>query len=154
MSNETQEGEYLPAEAEDAPEEAPSLDSETLLNFTQNIRHQLATNFVKDGMPDDKESQQMLLATLRDMDQTSINRIKADIDSQALESNRKIQEIVDRLHDTMPTGLRAGQATDHHPQVSAEELPAFDQQDGELSLGVEQETSDQFLGRMEGSGDE
>jgi hypothetical protein len=149
MTEETQEGEYLPAE-DSSVEDEPSMDSETLLNFTQNIRHQMAKSMIQQGMPTDENAQKMLLTTLRDMDQTSISRIKADIDSQAMESDRKIQEIVEKLHQTMPTGLRSAEPTDHTPQVDPEELPSFDQENGELSVGIEQETSEEFISRMEG----
>lgn len=152
MNNEL-EGEYIPHE--DAEDESVSddLSNEGLLNFTQKIRKELVSGMTTKGMPEDKDDRSTLLQALRDMDQTSVNRLRLDVDQENNESNRAAQEIVRRLYDVNPYGLRAkpGEERDELPIPPDSEIPEIEFDEGEKAIGLVTETADEFLKRMEDS---
>ena len=72
------EGELI--ETEELPDDTEEdLSSETLLTYTQRIRKSMVTGMTKDGMPVEKGEASLLLQTLHDMDQTSVNRLRLDV---------------------------------------------------------------------------
>lgn len=135
----------------DLIEEDEDLSAEGLLRYSQGIRK----NFVKDvthrGMPVDKDERMQLLQALRDMDQTSVNRMKLDVDKDAAASGKAVQEIVERMFSINPRGLAVapGYEVDRLPLPDTRDIPDIDMEDGETEIGLRQESSKDFLERME-----
>lgn len=156
--SDTKEGEYLPYDP-DAEEERGAeqeyddevLSNEEMLNFSQKIRKGLVSEMTRKGMPVDKDERTSLLQALRDMDQTSVNRLRLDVDKENNAGNRAAQEIVNRLYQANPYGLRArpGEERDTIPEPSLDELPDIEFTEGEKEVGLITETASDFLKRME-----
>ena len=151
MSDDALDGEYIP---NPGPEEAPNdedLSAESLLKYSQRVRKDLVQEITRGGMPDDKGDRQVLLQALHDMDQTSVNRMKLDVDKENSANARQAQEIVDRLFGVNPYGLRArpGEERTELPAPPDDELPEVDIDEGEKEIGLQSETSKDFLERME-----
>lgn len=147
------EGEYLAHEAEEEqePEEEMDLSSENLLNYTQMVRKRLVNSITKRGMPEDKDERMQLLQALRDMDQTSVNRLRLDVDKQSAENNRAAQDIISQLYRVNPYGLRArpGEERDSVPTPNVQDLPDIEFDAGEKHIGLVTETSIEFIKRMD-----
>lgn len=126
--------------------------SEELLNFSQRIRKKLVIEMTDGGLPTGEDSQKMLLAALRDMDRTSVDRLKVDVDNARLQNDREVQEMVRRIHEQVPKGLASGTTIDHRPdpEPNLEELPEPDFVEGEMDVGVNTENAKAFLSRMDG----
>lgn len=147
------EGEYLAHEEEDVqePEEEMDLSSENLLNYTQMVRKRLVNSITRRGMPEDKDERMQLLQALRDMDQTSVNRLRLDVDKQSAENNRAAQDIISQLYRVNPYGLRArpGEERDSAPTPNVSDLPEIEFDSGEKHIGLVTESSIDFIKRMD-----
>lgn len=145
------EGEYLPHEDRNTEPVDEDLSNEGLMNFTQKIRKELVTDITRKGMPADKDERSTLLQALRDMDQTSVNRLRLDVDKENNNNNRAAQEIVNRLYQVNPYGLQAqpGHERAEIPEPNPDEIPQIEFDEGEKEIGLITETSSEFLKRME-----
>lgn len=152
------EGEFLPydPDAEAERKDTHVLDDEVLsneemLNYSQKIRKGLVSEMTRQGMPVDKDERSSLLQALRDMDQTSVNRLRLDVDKENNAGNRAAQEIVNRLYQANPYGLRArpGEERDDVPEPRLDDLPELEFTEGEKEVGLITETASDFLKRME-----
>lgn len=130
--------------ADDVELDAP----EKLLDYTQKLRKGLVSDITARGMPEDKDDRQVLLQTLRDMDGTSINRLRLDVDKDVAANAREAQEIIKRLYDVKPHGLREHPVEGHVVNVPDAEIPALDFTSDEKHIGVIAETSVEFMARM------
>lgn len=148
------EGEYLAQEDQEIEEHEDEMDlsSENLLNYTQMVRKRLINSMTKRGMPDDKDDRRVLLQALHDMDQTSVNRLRLDVDKQSADNNRAAQEIINQLYRVNPYGLEArpGEERDSIPEPNVTDLPAVEFDAGEKHIGLVTESSTDFMKRMEG----
>lgn len=154
MSDDAYEGDYLPGEPEvpgDLIDENEDLSAEGLLRYSQGIRKNFVKGITKAGMPADKDERMHLLQALRDMDQTSVNRMKLDVDKENAANGKTVQDIVERLFNTNPRGLAAapGYEVDRFPEPNVSDIPEVDIEDGETEIGVRQESAKDFLSRME-----
>ena len=145
------DGEYIPNDGDHREEVDDDVNSERLLDFTQRVRKELVSEITDGGIPSDKEERTMLLQALRDMDQTSVNRLRLDVDKESNESSRAAQEIVKRLYEINPYGLRVrpGNEVERVPEPNVEDLPEIEFDEGEKAIGLVTETSAEFLQRME-----
>jgi len=146
------EGEYLPYDGNAEEEQDDGvLSNEEMLNFSQKIRKELVSDMTRAGMPADKDERSTLLQALRDMDQTSVNRLRLDVDKENNAGNRAAQEIVNRLYQANPYGLRArpGEERDDIPEPDVGEIPEIEFSEGEKEVGLITETASDFLKRME-----
>lgn len=148
------EGEYLAHEDEEELEQEVDMDlsSENLLNYTQMVRKRLINSITRKGMPEDKDERMQLMQALRDMDQTSVNRLRLDVDKQSAENSRAAQEIIGQLYQVNPYGLRArpGEERDTVPEPDVSDLPELEFDDGEKHIGLVTESSADFMKRMDG----
>lgn len=146
------DGDVLPKE-NDVPLKEPTdaeLDNEALMRFTQKTRKQLADAIIGDRMPTDKDDQSVLLQVLRDMDTTTINRLRHDVDKKALENDQQVQEIIARMAQINPRGLRSKEPVNvPDPEVPVSDLPEKKFTEEEKRIGVSKETSKDFLDRMD-----
>lgn len=152
MSEAEREGEYLPKRPPgDHIEEDEDLSAEGLLRYSQGIRKNLVKDMTGKGMPEDKEERMQLLQALRDMDQTSVNRMKLDVDKEQAANGKAVQEIVERMFNVNPRGLAVapGEEVDRLPEPNPQDIPDVDLEDGETEIGLRQESSKDFLERME-----
>jgi hypothetical protein len=85
------------------------------------------------------------------MDQTSVNRMKLDVDKENSANSKKVQEIVERMFQMNPRGLAVdpGHEGHHLPEPDVRDIPDVDLEDGETEIGLRQESSKDFLNRME-----
>lgn len=146
------EGEYIPNEPPgDIIDESEDLSAEGLLKYSQGVRKNLVKDMTRDGIPQDKSDRQVLLQALHDMDQTSVNRLKLDVDKENAANGRLAQDLVEKLFNHNPRGLAVspGHETDHIPAPKDDEIPDVELEEGETEIGLRQETSQDFLKRME-----
>lgn len=152
------EGEFLPYDPDTEEENGSArelddevLSNEEMLNFSQKIRKGLVSDMTRKGMPEDKDERSTLLQALRDMDQTSVNRLRLDVDKENNAGNRAAQEIVNRLYQVNPYGLRArpGEERDDIPEPEVGEIPEIEFSEGEKEVGLITETASDFLKRMD-----
>lgn len=146
------EGDVLPKENDNTSAEPTDaeLDNEALLRFTQKTRKQLIEAITTGGMPEDKDERVILLRALSDMDTTTINRLRHDVDKASVENDRQVQDIISRLQAVNPRGLRTKEPMDvPEPQVSISDLPEKSFTEEEKRIGVSKETSKDFLERMD-----
>lgn len=142
------EGDVLPKENDNAQVE--ELDNETLLRYTQQTRKQLADAIAGRGMPEDKDDRMVLLQVLRDMDTTTIQRLRHDVDKKALENDQQVQNIIAEMARINPRGLRSKEPVDvPDPEVPVADLPEKKFTEEEKRIGVSKETSKDFLERMD-----
>ena len=144
------EGDYLSYDDDEVEESLG--DSQQLLNYTQRIRRDLVKDMTTRGMPEDKDERGTLLQALRDMDTTSVQRLKLDVDQQAVDNDRQAQEIVRRLSQNKPRGLAVEDPSHYRhdtPKPDESALPETESVDGETYIGLEQEDAKSFLKKMD-----
>jgi hypothetical protein len=152
MSEHEYEGEFIPNKPPgDEIDSDEDLSAEGLLRYSQGVRKNLVKSMTTRGLPEDKADRQVLLQALHDMDQTSVNRLKLDVDRENTASGKAVQELVERLAQINPRGLSVtpGEEVDRIPTPALGEIPETNVGDGETDIGVRQETSKEFLERME-----
>jgi hypothetical protein len=155
MTEDAHDGEYLPKNPDEGPADVVSededLSAEGLLKYSQGIRKNFVKGITKTGIPQDKDERGQLLQALRDMDQTSVNRMKLDVDKENSANSKKVQEIVERMFQMNPRGLAVdpGHESHHLPEPDVRDIPDVDLEDGETEIGLRQESSKDFLNRME-----
>lgn len=152
MSDDPVEGEYIPNEPPgDVIDEEEDLSAEGLLKYSQGVRKNLVKDMTRGGLPQEKSDRQVLLQALHDMDQTSVNRLKLDVDKENAANGRLAQDLVEKLFNHNPRGLAVdpGHEVDHNPAPKEDDLPAVELEEGETEIGMRQETSKEFLERME-----
>jgi hypothetical protein len=151
------EGEYMAHEEEEEMEHEDDMDlsSENLLNYTQMVRKRLINSITARGMPIDKDERMQLMQALRDMDQTSVNRLRLDVENKSADNNRAAQEIISQLYQVNPYGLRArpGEERDSYPEPEVKDLPDMEFDEGEKHIGLVTESSNDFIKRMESEED-
>lgn len=142
------EGDVLPKENDNAQDE--ELDNEALMRFTQSTRKKLADAIIGDKMPTDKDEQIVLLRVLSDMDTTTINRLRHDVDKKSLENDQQVQQIIAEMSRINPRGLRQKEPVDvPAPEISPADLPDKKFTEEEKRVGVSSETAKDFLERMD-----
>tara|TARA_B000000460_G_scaffold247704_1_gene223375 strand:- start:2044 stop:2508 length:465 start_codon:yes stop_codon:yes gene_type:complete len=143
---EVQEGVVLRGYSEE------ELSPEKLLNHSQNIRRQVTAEMTKSGIPTDEDTLKLLMGVLRDMDHTSIQSQKVDVDRDGIENDRAAQEIVKKLSMVNPYGLRVepGQEVDRIPEPDPSEIPNLSFSEEEKEQGLSNSRSKDFLEEMEG----
>lgn len=106
MSEHEYEGEFIPNKPPgDEIDSDEDLSAEGLLRYSQGVRKNLVKSMTTRGLPEDKADRQVLLQALHDMDQTSVNRLKLDVDRENTASGKAVQELVERLAQINPRGL-------------------------------------------------
>lgn len=142
------------------PEEIDVLDYEATLRFSQGLRRQIVGALTKGGVPTDKDSVDMILRSLKDMDATAINDRKNNIDQGMADSSKTVAEAM-REFVTLQMNRNPFERTPDGeakpttvPTVDLEKLGDFELVAGEDEIGTVQETSAEFMERMLGSKDQ
>ncbi len=131
-------------------EPGEDVDSQRVLNYTQRLRRQMVNQLIEPGFPDANEERKILLQTLRDMDQTAIQRTKLDIDREQLQNDKRVQEIVDRFREMVPQGLRSQEpARENPPEFDSSIIDQEEVPDYETEEGLSNETIETFYSRIE-----
>jgi hypothetical protein len=140
-----------------------AMNYQETLQFTQSLRKQLVTEYVKPGMEGlvkDEGSVDRLLKTLKDMDQTALADRKNTIDSSTADSSRDVADAMQKFvhmqmnrnpFERLPDGsvAPASEGATVIPQVNEEKLGEHDLVEGEAEQGVIVESSSDFMARME-----
>lgn len=139
--------ETMPAEAFD-PDSEYLESPEKLLDYTQKVRKGLVNDLTRTGMPVDKDERHTLLQALRDMDGTTVNRLRLDVDRDVANNTREAQEIIKRLYQVNPQGLREQPVEGRRVDVPDADIPKLNFSDDEKHVGLITENSVEFMARM------
>lgn len=139
--------ETMPAEAFD-PDSEYLESPEKLLDYTQKVRKGLVNDLTRTGMPVDKDERHTLLQALRDMDGTTVNRLRLDVDRDVANNTREAQEIIKRLYQVNPQGLQEKPVEGRRVDVPDADIPKLDFSDDEKHVGLITENSVEFMARM------
>lgn len=160
-TNVTHDGEYIPAPGHDEhvaeePIDEADLAPQKMLTYTQGMRRRLVQDITRGGLPQDKADRQILLNALHDADQTAVNQMRHDLDKENATNGRVVQDIVDRVAGQLAYGMRAAPGHEQPRKIEVDDsaLEGHEIGEGEVHVGVEQETASEFLNRMDGSGKE
>mgnify|MGYP007057168716 CR=1 FL=1 len=147
--SEVVEGELLPHENESI--DLGELDDDSILLFTQKTRKELAIDITRRGMPVDKDERATLLQTLRDMDQTAINRKRLNVDAANSENDSMVADIVRKMYELNPRGRRVteSEVVERIITVNSSALDQYSFTDDEKKIGLPKETAKDFLERMD-----
>lgn len=138
---------------------APELDlkvdiddtkASSILHNTQRIRNAVVNELVKEGVPDDTKDTKLLLETLRDLDHTTHQNLKIDLEAKSIDNDRAAQEIVNAIIKRNPQGPRLMEheiVGERLPVVEVDEIPSVEIVPGETDIGTSQETTKEFLAR-------
>ena len=132
------------------------LSPEKLLNHSQNIRRQVTDQLTANGVPKTDDEIKLLMGVLRDMDHTSIQSQKVDVDRAGVDNDRAAQEIVRELANRRPYGLRTppGEECGDIPEPDPSEIPDMTFSEEEKEQGLSNTRSKDFLDEMEGGSDD
>lgn len=143
-------------------EEEQDLTYEQALAYSQRLRRKIVrSKLTRTGdVPKDNDDIKIMLAALKDHDGTEISNKRNAIDASTSASSAEVAhamvEVVKTLKNENPFSLRApdGSAMTERtprailPQLDEARLGEHELVDGEGEIGVVQETSDTFFGRM------
>jgi len=137
-----------------------TLTEDQLLTKTQEIRQQLIAELTADGkMPTAPRDVEVLLAGLRDTEDVILKKkklsIEADANANAKQANVIAEQLYKKLGNINPFLVMSGTETNitpvtgHLPKPDLNRLPTFATHEGHLEIGIIQDTSDDFIKRME-----
>ena len=139
------------------------LQDDDILNFTQGIRKDFVDELVKPGLPSDKDDRGLLLELLKDMDRTSLGRMKMNVKERELDMAAQTQMALERI--TRQFGERspflakdpsekldATVIEQAAPHLNNNELPELTLVEGETLVGVEEIRYDSFMAEAEQKG--
>lgn len=129
-------------------DDANMTDSKSLLNFSQGLRKQIVTSMVEEGLPKDDDDRKILLQALRDMDQTSIGRLRVDVEESQLQNTKEVQDIIAKISGVNPSGLRIIDGS-FIRSVEPIDLPEVEVSEGEMTVGLNSEDAKTFIARMD-----
>lgn len=130
-----------------------AMTDDEVLQFTQGLRQNLISTLCAEGkMPDDPKTQQLLLATLGDMDRTALTKKRLNNDTDSAEADRLAQLAIASIYHQVGnrSPFENGNAVippEAHPTAS---LPAALVEDmqivpGEMDIGSVEMTYSQFM---------
>lgn len=125
------------------------------LQFSQSIRRRIAEQLTAENIPSDHKDMDILLRTLKDMDQTTLNERKNQIDESSAGSAKTIADAMNELVkmnlNTNPFQRNPDGSVDESyiPKIDASKLGDHNLVPGETEIGTVIETSNEFITRME-----
>jgi hypothetical protein len=129
---------------------APSLNDEQLLNYTQNYRTQLVEVMVKDGMPVDSKDRLVLLSALDSIDKQAINKKKIATAEQGLEADRlvalTVAKMAERFGSQIPFERTISGEARVIPEPSDQFLPRAQLVEGETDTSISSITYNEIMG--------
>lgn len=136
------------------------LDYEQTLAYTQRFRRWAVGQMTQKGMPADPQEANVLLKALKDMDTTALTDRRNNIEQDNADTDREVVEAMKTFigmqenADPFRRGSQGGNETPPPPELEPEKLGEQSMVDGETEVGVVNETSKDFMKRMEGSEDD
>lgn len=143
--------EEIPAKATETP-----LSYEETLAYSQNIRKRIVDKFVGETIPGDEDTIRLVLSALKDMDNTALQDRKNRIDQSNADSSKEVadamREFVHMQMNRNPFARQPdGSPVATAPSVDVSKLGEFEIVEGEDEIGIIEETSADFMRRMEQS---
>lgn len=127
------------------------LTDDDVLKFTMRQRKRLVAELTANGMPVTNDERTLLLATLNDMDRTALSKKKINAQTAGSEADRTAAMAIAKLYGQM--GRNNPYATDTMqralPEPDQRQLPQITVVPGETEIGINTETYDEFMKRME-----
>lgn len=154
MSEDALEGEYLQNKTVDDIADDDVTPS-NVLKYSQKLRRVFVESLTEKGVPTAEDDRKIFLMALRDMDSTAIAEVKNDIEREGVENDRAAQEIVRKLSEIRPFGLAVSENEGVERNVIPDDISKIESitvKESELKIGLNMETSAEFLRRM-GAGD-
>lgn len=139
------------------------LQDDQILNFTQGIRKDFVEEIIRPGLPTDKDDRGLLLELLKDMDRTSLGRMKMNVKERELDMAAQTQLALERItkqfgerspflaKDTSET-IEGEYVEVSAPIIPETELPTLELVEGETLVGVEEIRYDSFMAEAEEKG--
>lgn len=126
---------------------------EECYEVTQTLRREIVDKLLSDAsVLSDAKMLKVLTSTLNNMDKQIIDRKRLDSDSMSAGSNQLIQDIVAAMHAKNPNGLKVSLNLESAAPPAPPELPEFDLSEGELTKGLIDDNSKDFISRMKDEG--
>ena len=132
------------------------LTEEEIFKYTQGLRKNLVDTIVQDSMPKDKDSQQVLLSALADMDRTALGNKRIGSTEKIAASDRLVADAVRRITVTygtedpfkgkMGTGVNGNVEA---PTPDKNMLPEANAVPGETDIGVSEIKYDEFVAQFD-----
>jgi hypothetical protein len=135
----------------------PSDDS--IQAYVHHHRVGLVKTLMKDGkMPEDKDSQQTLLAALKDMDSSANTRRRINADSKNAAQSAQAAATIARLFTTHPNLSKRIEsvvpAEEYTPPELGSDIPRPQLVEGETSTQVSQQSYDTFMAKFPTPGED
>lgn len=122
------------------------LDDDKILNENQKIRKEIITTITKYGIPEDKDSQYVLLTTLKDMDKQVVDKKRLSIDDKnsniALTVAKAVNTITELFEHEDPFKRQSNGVV---PILDKEKVPEYTPALGEMEQGISNETYENFM---------
>lgn len=130
----------------DVMSEGEFLTDDQLLEHNQRLRKKIADTITKNGVPEDGDSQYVLLTTLKDMDKQIIDKKRVAIDDKNANVANIVAEAVIKISnvfDNVDPFKRVSAAAP--PVIEHDKIPEYEPVNGEMDIGIVTETFDEFM---------
>lgn len=136
----------------------PASDNDEVLSFTQNVRRRLVTKLIgvhPENMPDDPKVVGAINQTLDSMDRQALVLKRMDQDKKRNDNDRAAAVIIAQINQMTGKGenpFRVGEvAVQPSTDIEAELelIPVRDIRPGESMIGIEEDSYDRFIERLE-----
>jgi hypothetical protein len=151
--------EVLPAVKQaplDVDEEHALPSEDSILGFVHNTRKRMVKQLTRQGIPEDRDQQAVLLATLKDMSHDAMGRKKIASEERGNANNAASAAIIAKLLTTMPTNVLQGAqppAADYQPPQLGAEIPRPTLVEGETATHIPQQSYATFMEKFPLPGD-
>jgi hypothetical protein len=134
-----------------APEVEALPDEDTVLAYTHHHRKGLVKTLTKQGIPEDRETQAMLLQTLKDMDVQALSRKKIKSDEKVGSQNaQQAKAIIAEILMRTPNSATVLDVTEvmAQPKQLTADVPAPVLVEGETATVAPHQTYDTFVAKF------
>lgn len=123
------------------------LTDDQILEHNQILRKKIVDKIVKNGVPEDQDSQYVLLTTLKDLDKQIIDKKRVAIEDKNSNVANIVAEAVVKIGNIFDNSdpfkrQNYGNIPVINPALIPESHPVI----GEMEIGVTSETFDEFMG--------
>ena len=114
------------------------------LNFYENVRKNMVTQIVKNGVPTDPEMGSLLLKAIDGGSRTILAKKRLEVDKESNETMAQQQAIMAEVLRSVPTAKQAKARISPLPEVEMVEVKP-----GETSVGTKEVRYNQIMGKEE-----
>lgn len=132
------------------------MTDDEVLNYTQSIRKNFVNSQLQEGQfPNDTKEQVVLLSALADMDRTAINKKRIGVNEKQAGADALAAEALARLSRDFGSNNPFMRGSDDipgevvTPVPDTNHLPPAKAVPGEKDVGINDDTYDNFMGRMD-----